>query len=186
MFDSFYKNIGGKIKGFAKWTFVVEAIAAIISGIVALTTAEDGGIALFGVLLIVLGSIVAYVSSLLLYAFGELVEDKYTMREDIKAIKNEKPLTLKEETSTDNNEFSNTNQSAVKDNKIKSSKTPVTISENKITPPQKSVANEEEPKELLLCPKCGEDLAFMGWNEDDLKEKQVCPLCGKDISFTNK
>ena len=37
MFDKLYKNIGGKIKNCAKWILVIEAIAAIIVGIILLS-----------------------------------------------------------------------------------------------------------------------------------------------------
>ena len=36
-----YDNIGGKIKGLAKTMFIVEAIGAVITGIVLLTTDDD-------------------------------------------------------------------------------------------------------------------------------------------------
>ena len=71
--DSSYDNIGGKIKNLAKLTFIVEAIGAIIMGLFFLINwgYEDGGWALF---VIFFGPIVAWVSSWILYAFGELIE----------------------------------------------------------------------------------------------------------------
>ena len=65
-----YDNIGGKIKGLAKIIFIIEAVGAIITGIALLIT----GVALFGLLILVCGPLVAWVSSWILYAFGELVE----------------------------------------------------------------------------------------------------------------
>ena len=67
-----YDNIGSKIKGLAKGTFIVEAIAAFISGI-ALMAAEDDLIGA-GVLIMLLGPVVAWVSSWVLYGFGELID----------------------------------------------------------------------------------------------------------------
>ena len=67
-----YDNIGGKIKGLAKATFIVEAIAAVITGI-ALMASDDDMIPI-GLLVMVVGPIVAWVSSWLLYGFGELVD----------------------------------------------------------------------------------------------------------------
>ena len=72
MLDNLYENIGGKIKNLAKWIFIIEAIGAIITGLVLLFTDED--LILYGLLTLVGGPIVAYVSSWILYAFGELVE----------------------------------------------------------------------------------------------------------------
>ena len=72
MFDDLYYNIGGKIKNWAKWIFIVEAIAAIITGLVLLFAHED--LILYGLLTMVCGPIIAWVGSWILYAFGELVE----------------------------------------------------------------------------------------------------------------
>ena len=73
MLDNLYENIGSKIKNWAKWIFVIEAIGAVITGLVLLFTDED--LILYGLLTLVCGPIVAWVGSWILYAFGELVED---------------------------------------------------------------------------------------------------------------
>ena len=78
MLDSLYKNIGGKIKNWAKWIFVVEAIGAIILGFVLMCAGKE--LMVYGLLVLVCGPIVAWVGSWLLYAFGELVEDIHAMR----------------------------------------------------------------------------------------------------------
>ena len=75
MLDNLYENIGGKIKNLAKWIFIVEAIGAIITGLVFLFTDED--FILYGLLIMILGPIVAWVGSWILYAFGELVDTAY-------------------------------------------------------------------------------------------------------------
>ena len=76
MLDSLYENIGGKIKNWAKWIFIVEAIAAIIGG-VALMADES---AVIGLVVLICGPLVAWVGSWVLYAFGELVEDVHAIR----------------------------------------------------------------------------------------------------------
>lgn len=78
MLDNLYENIGGKIKNWAKWIFIIEAIGAIITGLVLLFTDED--LILYGLLTLVCGPIVAWVGSWLLYAFGELVEDIHLIK----------------------------------------------------------------------------------------------------------
>ena len=78
MLDNLYENIGSKIKNWAKWIFVIEAIGAVIAGQVLLFTDED--LILYGLLAAICGPIVAYVSSWILYAFGELVEDVHAIR----------------------------------------------------------------------------------------------------------
>ena len=67
-----YDNIGGKIKGLAKATFIIEAIAVVITGIALMASDED--MIPIGLLVMVVGPIVAWVSSWLLYGFGELVD----------------------------------------------------------------------------------------------------------------
>ena len=78
MLDNLYHNIGGKIKNWAKWIFIFEAIGAIIAGIVLIFTDED--FILYGLITLICGPIIAWVSSWILYAFGELVEDVHFIR----------------------------------------------------------------------------------------------------------
>ena len=66
MFD----NIGEKIKGLAKVTFIVEAIGAIIMGIIFL--ADD--LILTGLLTLIGGPVIAWISSWALYGIGEAAE----------------------------------------------------------------------------------------------------------------
>jgi hypothetical protein len=67
-----YDNIGGKIKGLAKASFIVAAIAEVITGIALMATDED--LIGYGLLVMFVGPIVAWVSSWLLYGFGELID----------------------------------------------------------------------------------------------------------------
>ena len=73
-----YKNIGNKIKSLATGTFLVEAIGSIITGFI-LMAEED----VLYILLVIFGPLVAWVSSWILYAFGEMVEDIHAMRNKI-------------------------------------------------------------------------------------------------------
>ena len=79
MLDNLYENIGSKIKNWAKWIFIVEAIGAIITGVVLMAT--DEGLIVCGLLTLVCGPIIAWVGSWILYAFGQLVEDVHAMRD---------------------------------------------------------------------------------------------------------
>lgn len=81
MLDNLYEDIGGKIKNLAKWIFILEAIGAIITGFDFFSKAEYNKIfILYGFLIMILGPIVAWVGSWLLYAFGELVENVCAIR----------------------------------------------------------------------------------------------------------
>lgn len=67
-----YDNIGGKIKGLATAAFIVEAIASFIGAIAFMSM--DSDYALVGLLIMIVGPLVAYVSSWLLYGYGKLIE----------------------------------------------------------------------------------------------------------------
>lgn len=67
-----YDDIGEKIKNLAKATFFVEAIASIITGI--LFIFSDADWFFIGIITIIFGPLVAWVSSWLLYGFGELID----------------------------------------------------------------------------------------------------------------
>lgn len=64
-----YDNIGGKIKGWAKWVCIIGSIIMAISGIVFMT--QD---IFAGMLLLILGPVLWWINSWLLYGFGELIE----------------------------------------------------------------------------------------------------------------
>ena len=66
-----YGNIGGKIKGLAFASAIVGAIGAVIGGIIFATVDDD--FIFFGIITVLLGPIVAWVSSWVLYGFGEII-----------------------------------------------------------------------------------------------------------------
>jgi len=71
-----YKEIGTKIKIWAVWMFIIEAVGAVIAGFAMIL---EGGF-LVGLLTLILGPAVAWVSTWLLYAFGQLVDDTHAIR----------------------------------------------------------------------------------------------------------
>ena len=79
-----YDNIGEKIKGLAKGMFIIEAIAAVIGGIVLL----GYEFLAIGWLTLFLGPVVAWISSWLLYGFGELIDNVCTIAANTKTSKN--------------------------------------------------------------------------------------------------
>ena len=75
MFDTLYENIGKKIKGLAVGLFIVEALASVIGGIVVMFALDDfEELAFLGLLIMVLGPIIALVGSWVLYGFGETID----------------------------------------------------------------------------------------------------------------
>ena len=71
--DRLYEDIGTKIKNLAKWMFLIEAISAILAGLFFIFSDEDTII--YGLLTILFGPVAAWISTWLLYAFGDLVEN---------------------------------------------------------------------------------------------------------------
>lgn len=68
-----YDNIGGKIKGLAIAVFIAEAIVTFILGIAFVVSNEH--IVAIGLIVMILGPIFAWISSWLLYGFGELIDN---------------------------------------------------------------------------------------------------------------
>lgn len=69
MFD----NIGDKIKTLASVITVLGIIASLITGGVMISANDN--LALIGLLIMVLGSLISWISSFLLYGFGQLIEN---------------------------------------------------------------------------------------------------------------
>lgn len=67
-----YENIGGKIKGLAKAVFIIETIITVIAGIILMSMDED--LSLLGFFVMFVGPLASWLSSLLLYGFGELID----------------------------------------------------------------------------------------------------------------
>ena len=67
MFD----NIGKKIKALAQAVCCIGIIFSVISGIVIMVNEED--LILLGIVIILLGSLLSWVSSFTLYGFGEAI-----------------------------------------------------------------------------------------------------------------
>lgn len=66
-----YSNIGNKIKILAKVTAIIGTILSIIFGIDAIADKEWK----FGIYVILLGSILSWIASFVLYGFGQLIEN---------------------------------------------------------------------------------------------------------------
>ena len=82
-----YDNVGGKIKGIAKAVAVIGIIASVLAG--AGLALEDEDAIIFGLLIMILGSFVSWVSTLTLYGFGQLIENTDKLVEQNKKNANE-------------------------------------------------------------------------------------------------
>ena len=67
-----FNNIGKKIKGLAKTIFTIETVLAILGGLICCSLYES--LILVGLLIMVVVPLLAWIGSLLLYGFGELID----------------------------------------------------------------------------------------------------------------
>ena len=93
-----FKNIGGKIKGLAKFFCWLGIVVSVIIGVTMIVGAIMGGpkpsygrftttnsaMIVAGVLVIVFGSLLSWVGSFALYGFGELVDNSRKLVESKK------------------------------------------------------------------------------------------------------
>ena len=138
MLDKLYEDIGNKIKNWAKWMFIVEAIGAVITGFVFLFGwgLEDGWWALF---IIFFGPVVAFVSTWILYAFGQLVEDIHSMcNKEVTASKEQSKAKAKKEQS-----------------KTKANQTDITVPQDDSVPQKQCPqCGNRHDFDYPKCPKC--------------------------------
>lgn len=91
--EKLYSNVGKVLQTLAVIVAMLLAIAGIIWGIVFLAN----GAGLMGVLLILVSPLAAYLSSLILYAFGELVENTKKIAENTASLQNQNTPVKEEE-----------------------------------------------------------------------------------------
>lgn len=194
MLDNLYENIGGKIKNWAKWIFIVEAIGSVITAIaLPIASGDPDDFILISLLIAIVGPIVAYVGSWILYAFGELVEktcnnenntrqillklSEVSMEEAIKFVEtaSDMPRTEKAEQPATSNVYKATQCECGelhyarycpvcgKKANASTSNTPKTL----------NVEAEPQPKSTVC--KCGE--RFYG---------DICPNCGRSVAVIQK
>lgn len=151
-----YENIGNKIKGLAQMAFVVEAIAAVITGIALMASDED--LILYGLLVLIAGPIIAWVSSWLLYGFGQLIENSDIIAEEYNR-KNERHEKVVEQ----NNERKQEQRKKA----IKATIVNPEISEDEFID--------------ITCPNCKAELSFTK-GQLQSGEELTCPMCDTPIS----
>jgi hypothetical protein len=81
------ENVGETIKTWAQVLLVVGIFSSIISGIAVFSInsywIETGTKVLFGFLIMIVGSLLSWVSSMVLYAYGELTDSTMALRQRI-------------------------------------------------------------------------------------------------------
>ena len=80
-----YDNIGSKIKGLAIGLFIASSIAGFVFGVELLQDCEE----LFGVAVMIITPIVAYLNSWLIFGLGELVDNSREIAYNTRALREE-------------------------------------------------------------------------------------------------
>ena len=131
-----YNNVGGILKRLAIFICVLGIIGSVISGFSTMALGEE--LVGYGFLILLLGSLGSWLSSLSLYAFGSLVENSNETRETCQSINHKLDILIKVASSSAAKEGAKTN-----DSQATAPNTP----EN----PQKSVPAQH----WLRCKRCG-------------------------------
>lgn len=151
-----YDNIGEKIKSLAKASFIVVSITEVITGI-ALMIAEDYLI-LLGLLIMIVGPIVTWLSSWLLYGFGQLIENSDIIAAEYNR-KNEKH-----------------EKAVIKNNQRKQAQRQKEVKE--------SIINPEVDEDVFIditCPNCKAELSYPK-GQLQCEDGVTCPMCDAHIT----
>ena len=76
-----FSNIGGKIKKLAKVICWIGIAFSLIGGIASISQTTDQSV-LIGIITIVVGSLVSWISSFFTYGFGQLIENTDEIRKN--------------------------------------------------------------------------------------------------------
>lgn len=83
-----FNNIGKKIKALAKFLCILGIILSILIGVLMiLSHSGDPQTLFYGILVIVLGSLLSWVGAFFAYGFGELVDNSKKAVEQLERIK---------------------------------------------------------------------------------------------------
>lgn len=69
-----FENVGQRIKNYAKGLFIVQVVMYVIGGIVTLAVSDgEAGLVIAGLVMLGLGWAIAWLNSVFIYGFGELI-----------------------------------------------------------------------------------------------------------------
>jgi cytochrome b subunit of formate dehydrogenase len=82
--EKLFSNPGKRIKDLVFWIFIAQIIVLIITGIILMYLSSDIDDPLFiiGILLAILSLAISWISNIVLYGFGELVENSKHISSD--------------------------------------------------------------------------------------------------------
>ncbi len=80
MFDNLFRDVGKKIQVLAKGLMIVGVACSVIIGLVVM--AGDESMLLVGLLIMLVGSLVSWISSWFLYGYGEIIKNTAEIAEN--------------------------------------------------------------------------------------------------------
>ena len=166
-----YNNIGKKIKILAQVVFLIEAIVSVIAGLVIWVESES--LSLWSVVFLFVGPLVAYISSWILYGYGEIIVKLFEIERN----------THKEQSETDHaTEKSERNPA---ENTIQEKEEQVEQKTEKQELGDISVRDEANKDECIVvtCPKCHEKVSL---KKADSEAKCTACQCVFLIKYSNK
>ena len=152
-----YDNIGSKIKNSAKAVFLFESFIAVVGGL--LIISYDDNLFLAGLLIIFIVPLVAWVSSWLLYGFGQLIENSDIIAEEYKR-KNTK------------------HHKKIAENKEQKEKEDLVAIEAFIN----TTSTKDEEFIDISCPDCNATLSYTKMQLQN-NDKTSCPMCDATIKL---
>lgn len=160
-----YENIGNKIKGLAKFLFIIAAIVFLIIGFVLLSL--NGELLAISLILIFFGPLIAWISSWILYGFGQLIENTSIIAQQY----NTKNNTL-QKTVTEESEYAEKQPCDNSDN----------VTEHVQDDKEYFVFTEEDFIDFN-CPNCETKLSF---TKEQLQNNNnfKCPLCDTTLHIS--
>jgi hypothetical protein len=166
-----YDNIGEKIKGLAKATFIVETIASVITGIALWIETEEWWCAL----ILFCGPIVAWVSSWLLYGFGEIIDKLCDIEQNTRG--GQSKTKIKETAEKAEKEAA---EKIKREAEARAKREAEEKTKREATERARRISIEREIANIeyvdITCPNCHEKLSF----EKEISEAH-CPFCECDF-----
>lgn len=187
-----FDKIGAKLKGFAKWVCWIEVILIwVVSAVFFLILISDSWLASLAwvpLVFAVIGSLLAWTGSWMLYAFGELVDKAAAIEantsDGVRLLK--KAIELHE-----GNTYAQPLHNRAK--KAERKKEPINLQNNENgsnTGESKTAVKtadnidgtkEKKTNQTIVCPNCNEDISFMGYADEDAPEPWSCPFCNHEF-----
>lgn len=146
-----YNNVGGKIKGIASFVTGIGIAISVCAGIVMIAVLED--LVFWGFLVMIVGSIASWLATLLLYGFGQLIENSDIIAKHLKNL----------------------------DHKDSSSSNPVQQPDKSSTADTNKITVNTEGQRVGTCDFCGKEFVMLKKcaikDEYGLRYRDLCEEC---------